>query len=118
MADETLLAALVAAYYRREIGVLMHQAEHWAQHGKPLAVHHRVMQADSFFQIVALMERDPKKGWDPPFEEIRKALERPIMGIAGKTVETGTYPPSIELHAYRDPRFVVHKLEELKRQGR
>lgn len=99
-------AALVAAYYRREIGVLMQQAQHWADNGKPLAVHHRVMKADHDFQIVALMERDPAKGWKPPFDEMRESLARPTV------YPEGPYPPSAELHAYRDACYVAEKLND------
>lgn len=104
-AIEAECAALIAAYYRREIGTLMQQAEHWAENGKPLAVHHRVMKADDYFQIICLMERDPAKGWKLPFDEIRDALERqPIKG-------PGAYPPSKDLYRYRDPAFVVAALQ-------
>lgn len=104
-AIEAECAALIATYYRREIGTLMQQAEHWAENGKPLAVHHRVMKADDYFQIVCQMERDPAKGWKLPFDEIRDALGRkPIKG-------PGTYPPSKDLYRYRDPAFVVAALQ-------
>lgn len=99
-------AALLAAYCRREIGRLMQQAEHWAENGKPLAVHHRLMKADDYYQIVSLMERDPAKGWRLPFDEIRRELARdPIK-------PPGAYPPSAALYRYRDPRFVVDKLRD------
>ncbi|KQM92195.1 hypothetical protein ASE70_14870 [Sphingomonas sp. Leaf22] len=104
-AIEAECAALIAAYYRREIGTLMQQAEHWAENGKPLAVHHRVMKADDYFQIVCQMERDPAKGWKLPFDEIRDALGRkPIK-------DPGSYPPSKDLYRYRDPSFVVAALQ-------
>lgn len=94
-------ADLIARYYRREIGELMHQAEHWAENGKPLATHHRLHMADSYFQIVSLMERDPAKGWKLPFDEIRDRLsESPIN-------QPGSYPLSAVLHRFRDPRHVA-----------
>lgn len=104
-AIEAECAALIATYYRREIGTLMQQAEHWAENGKPLAVHHRVMKADDYFQIVCQMERDPAKGWKLPFDEIRDALGRKLIK------DPGTYPPSKDLYRYRDPSFVVAALQ-------
>jgi hypothetical protein len=97
-------AALLAAYIRKEIGILMHQAEHWAANGKPLAVHHRLMKADSYFQILVLMERGPGKGWKLPFDEIRASLARPEIN------PPGAYPPSKDLYRFRDPAFVVASL--------
>lgn len=94
-------ADLIARYYRREIGRLMHQAEHWAENGKPLATHHRLHKADSYFQIVSLMERDPAKGWKLPFDEIRHQLARQPLN------PPGTYPPTAELHRFRDASFVA-----------
>lgn len=104
-AIEAECASLLAQYLRKEIGELMHQAEHWAANGKPGAVHHRVMKADNYYQVVSLMERDPKKGWGLPFDEIREALSRPPVN------PPGVYPPSPDLHSYRDPLFVAAKLE-------
>lgn len=105
------LAQLVARYYRREIGRLMHQAEHWAKNDKPLAVHDRVNHADSLFQIVVLMERDPSQGWTPPFDEMRDSLSRPWEN------HDGAYPPSAEISAYRDPRHAVAQLRAAPREG-
>ena len=104
---EAECARLLACYLRREIGVLMHQAEHWAENGKPLAVHHRLMKADNYFQILVLMERDTTKGWKPPFDEVRARLERPDI------YAPGAYPPSKDLYRYRDPAFVVEALASL-----
>lgn len=98
---ERQCAELIANYYRAEIGRLMQQAEHWAENGAPLATHHRVNKADSYFQIVCLMERDTAKGWKPPFEEIRDQLAKPPMKQAG------AYPPSPALHRYRDACYVA-----------
>ncbi|PCG09692.1 hypothetical protein COA17_07510 [Sphingomonas ginsenosidimutans] len=103
-AIEAECAALLAAYLRKEIGRLMQQAEHWATNGKPLAVHHRLMKADDYFQILVLMERDPAKGWKLPFDEIRESLKRPAI------YEPGAYPPNADLYRYRDPAFVVAAL--------
>jgi hypothetical protein len=111
MADERELAALIAQYYRREIGVLMHQAQHWSENGKPLAVHHRVMAADNMYQIVSLMERDVSKGWTPPFDTMRSDLARE------NKFADGVYPPTMELHRYRDCRFVVRTLDALERKA-
>lgn len=94
-------ADLIARYYRREIGELMHQAAHWAEIGKPFATHHRLHKADSYFQIVSLMERDPAKGWKLPFDEIRHRLARQPLN------PPGTYPPTAELHRFRDASFVA-----------
>lgn len=99
------LAQIVAAYYRREIGRLMHQAEHWANNNKPLAVHDRARSADNYFQIVVLMERDVSKGWKRPFDEMRDSLARPA-----NPEHVGAYPPSAEISAYRDPRHAVAQL--------
>lgn len=106
---EAECARLLAAYLRKEIGRLMHQAEHWAENGKPLAVHHRLMKADDYFQILVLMERDPAKGWKLPFDEIRADLERPDIH------PPGAYPPSADLYRYRDPAFVAAALKENRR---
>lgn len=94
-------ADLIARYFRREIGRLMHQAEHWAENGKPLATHDRLHKADAYFQIVALMEREPAKGWKPPFDEIRDHLARQPIN------PPGAYPPSADLHRYRDAPYVA-----------
>lgn len=94
------LSALVARYYRAEIGRLMQQAEHWAKNGQPLAVHHRLCKAEAYFQIVALFERHAARG-ENPFAEMREELARPPI------YPPGAYPPSVELHRYRDPSFVI-----------
>lgn len=98
---ERELAALIVAYYRREIGEKMRQAAHWRTHGAPLAVHHRVMGADSFFQIVALFERE--KGG---FREMRETLARPPFAPGGK------YPAPIEVARYRDAKFAAMRYAE------
>ncbi len=97
-------ADLIARYYRREIGRLMQQAEHWAANGAPLAVHHRVTLADAYFQIVALMERDQNQGWPSPFQTMRDDLSRDDIKAPG------AYPPSAKIHRFRDPAFVVARL--------
>lgn len=103
-AKERDLASLIAAYYRQEIGCSMQQAEHWAKENFPLAVHHRVRAADSNYQIVALCERFAT--WNEnPFDAMRRAIDRGLLKPAG------TYPPTAEIHAYRDPSFVVEKLK-------
>ena len=84
----------------------MQQAEHWAANDKPLAVHHRLMKADNYFQILALMEREPAKGCRLPFDKIRDSLKRPSI------YEPGAYPPSADLYRYRDPAFVVAALTQ------
>lgn len=102
------LAALIARYYRQEIGLSMQQAEHWAKENYPLAVHHRVRDADSNYQVVVLCERF--KEWNEnPFDVMRRDLERGLFKPAG------TYPPTAEIHAYRDPAFVVEKLKTASR---
>lgn len=98
---ERQCAELIANYYRAEIGRLMQQAEHWADNGAPLATHHRINKADSYFQIICLMERDTAKGWKPPFDEIRDQLAKPPMKQAG------AYPPSPALYRYRDACYVA-----------
>ena len=102
-------AQLIHDYYTREIERLMHQAQHWHDEGRhPAAVHHRVTKADAYYQIVAFF--DPAKlalGWKDPFEQMSEALARP------RIKDQGTYPPSAELHAYRDPRFTAQKLAEV-----
>lgn len=102
--DSTELAALVARYYRQEIGRLMHQAEHWAANDKPLAVLHRIHKADAYYQVVALMERDPLKGWPSPFTTMAAELSKP-------PADRGTYPPGQEIQRYADPVFVAKLLE-------
>lgn len=102
-------AALTARYYRREIGILMQQAAHWAEKDHPFAVHHRVNKADNFYQIVSLMERDPEKGRKPPFDEMRSALERSTI------YPPGAYPPPADLHRYRDARFAVAVADAIER---
>ena len=100
-------ADLIVRYYKNEIARLMHQAEHWAANDKPLAVHHRVLKADSYFQIVCLFERFAT--WNEnPFDKMRSELESP-------TEKPGTYPPSIELNRYREPEFVAAILAKPKR---
>lgn len=104
------LAGLIARYYRQEIGLSMQQAEHWAKENYPLAVHHRVRDADSNYQVVALCERF--KEWNEnPFDVMRRDLERGLFKPAG------TYPPTAEIHAYRDPRFVVEKLKTASKEA-
>lgn len=101
---ENALADLIVAYYEREIGRLMQQAEHWAANGAPVAVMHRLHTADAYFQIVCQFRRGLKNFEIRPFDEIRRALARP------KLMPLGTYPPSPELHRYRDPEFVAAAL--------
>jgi hypothetical protein len=103
LGHERDLAALIAKYYRREIGTVMQQAEHWAKENYPLAVHHRVMKADSYFQFVALCERFAEWG-ENPFEKMRHDLAREPMK------PPGTYPPTAEINLYRHPKYVVAKL--------
>lgn len=102
---DTQTAALIVAYYRKEIGRLMHQAEHWAANNKPLAVHHRLHKADAYYQIVVLFERMGQHGQNP-FDEMRRELARPCIN------PPGIYPPSTDLYRYREPAFVFEKLNE------
>lgn len=99
-------ADLIARYYRRQIGISMQQAEHWAANGAPLAVHHRLMGSDSDYQIVVLFEHmtDPRRR--NPFEQMRDELARSTVYPEGK------YPPSADLNRYRDPTFVAGLLAE------
>lgn len=102
------LADLIHRYCMGQIGQMMHQAEHWRQNDKPLAVHHRVRAADELFQVANLF--DPKQrdlGFDCPFRRMDdwlKVAERFDMGI---------YPPSVELHKFRDPLHVVKVLADM-----
>lgn len=102
MNDSVLMsdvAALVVSYFRREIGRLMQQADHWAKNDKPLAVHHRVTKADAYYQVVSLFERHGK--FDQNVFDIMRAE------IARQDIyPPGSYPPSRDLHRYRDPCFV------------
>lgn len=100
---EMRIVQLLTDYYQKEIGVLMHQAEHWAEHGKPLAVHHRVMAADQVYQIVALMKRCMEHK-DDPFGELRRYIGMKDIN------PPGSYPPKPEIHQYRDVRFVAELL--------
>jgi hypothetical protein len=105
--SEQDLAALIAKFYRHEIGTLMHQAEHWAVNDKPLAVHHRLHKADAYFQIVVLCERFAEWGQNP-FDKMAEVIER------GHIYPPGTYPASADLYRYRDPAFVVATLDRIK----
>ncbi len=103
--EREALGKLIHDYYSRQIGELMQQAEHWAENGKPLAVHHRLRTADAYFQIVAKF--DParrQKGWGEPFAEMAAELERPPIK------PLGAYPYSAELHRYNDVNFVLAAL--------
>lgn len=104
--NELELAALTARYYRAEIGRLMQQAEHWMEKGYPLAVNHRVVKADNYFQIVALMEQNPTQGFPSPFETMRASLSIPLA------LPHGAYPPRAELHRFSDPVFVAAYVAE------
>lgn len=99
-AIETEHAEMIARYFRREIGRLMQQAEHWAANGKPLAVHHRVVKADNYFQVVALFERHGRFGQNV-FDIIRTYLETQDIKAPGR------WPPDPALDRYRDPAFVA-----------
>jgi hypothetical protein len=96
---------LLHDFYLREIGRLMQQAEHWAQNGKPLAVHHRIMDADAYFQVVVQFDPARRKlGFGEPFANMADELSRqPIKPL-------GPYPPSPVLHNYRNPLFVASAL--------
>ena len=99
MNDSVLMsdvANLVVSYFRREIGRLMHQAEHWAKNDKPLAVHHRVTQADAYYQVVSLFERHGKFDKNV-FDIMRSEVARQDV------FPPGQYPPSSEVNRYRDP---------------
>ncbi len=97
------LADLTAAYYRREIGRLMQQAEHWKEEGKPLAVHIRLHRADSYYQVVSLMERTTREG-KSPFDEMRRTLARP-------EVDVGAYPWTKDMLPYYEPVGVAAMMQ-------
>ena len=99
----TEVVDLITAYFRREIGRLMHQAEHWAKHDKPLAVHHRVTKADAYYQVVSLFERHGKFDQDV-FAIMRDEVNRQDI------FAPGAYPPSAYIHRYRNPTFVCEML--------
>lgn len=101
---ENGLADLIVAFYEREIGRLMHQAEHWAANGAPAAVMHRLHKADAYFQIVCKFRRGIEGFEVRPFDEIRKSLTQ------DQITQPGKYPPSADLHRYRDPEFVAAAL--------
>ncbi|HTK34598.1 MAG TPA: hypothetical protein VL358_04820 [Caulobacteraceae bacterium] len=102
------LAALIHAFYTREIGRLMQQAEHWAANGKPLAVHHRLQMADAFYQVAVRFEPSRRaRGWPEPFSDIEASLKRPEIKPPGQ------YPSSASLYRYSDVRFVVAELDRL-----
>jgi len=108
--EQRELADLIAAYYRREIGVLMHQAEHWQRENFPLAVQDRLQSADTYFQVVVLFERFAQ--WNKnPFDKMREEMARPPFR------PPGPYPPTPDLHRYRDPRFVVEQLKTASREA-
>lgn len=111
------LAKMIHDYYMAKIGTMMHQAEHWAAADRehPKAVHHRLYAADDYFQVANMF--DParlKLGWKSPWEEMEREMSTPFF----KTQERGAYPPSVELHRYRDPRFVVERLNNLLAEGK
>jgi hypothetical protein len=89
----------------RRLGLLMQQAEHWAENGKPLAVHHRLQKSDAYFQIVALFERHMRGEWGDSFDYMALHMDR------AQVKPHGAYPCSAELHRYNDVRFVVAELE-------
>lgn len=93
--DRAALAALIARYYRAEIGRLMGHAEHWHANGKPLAVHHRINKANAYFQVVHLMEGED------PFGTMERELARPPMK------PPGAYPPSREIAQFSDAVVAV-----------
>lgn len=114
--DRLGLGQLVHDYYRGEIGRMMQQAEHWAEPDKelPLAVHHRLRKADEMFQVVAMF--DPtrlNRGHKDPFTSMADQMASPFW-----SKDWGAYPPSVELHRYRDPRFVVERLDKLLAEGK
>ena len=95
-------AKIIHEFYKREIGRLMQQAEHWAENGKPHAVHHRIRKADAYFQVVVLF--DPARrdlGFDEPFLQMERAI------ASAPVKPDGTYPPSAELARYASPDFFV-----------
>ncbi|WP_257164641.1 hypothetical protein [Bradyrhizobium sp. SRS-191] len=99
-AVENAHAQLIATYFRREIGSLMQQAEHWAANGKPFAAHHRVTKADNYYQVVALFERHGL--WNEnTFDNIAADLARPDIK------PPGAYPPAPALDRYRDPAYAT-----------
>jgi hypothetical protein len=99
-------AKLIVDYYRCKIGRLMQHAQHWHEEGQhPLAVHHRVMGADTYYQVVALFGRMDAHGQNP-FDQMRTEL-----GWKFTRENLGAYPPSLELHAYRDVRHVANLLD-------
>ncbi|MGJ5163208.1 hypothetical protein [Bradyrhizobium sp. HKCCYLR1051] len=99
-AAENAHAALIVSYFRREIGSLMQQAEHWAANGKPFATHHRVTKADNYYQVVALFERHGLFSQNI-FDDMAAALARPEIK------PPGAYPPAPALDRYRDPAFAA-----------
>jgi hypothetical protein len=103
--DRAGLADLIARYFRAEIGRLMQQAEHWAENGKPLAVHHRLQKSDAYCQIVALFERHMRGGWGDSFAYMALNVDR------AEATPHCAYPCSAELHRDNDVRFVVAELE-------
>jgi len=107
-------AKLIHAYYQRQIGRLMQQAQHWHDEGgHPLAVHVRVTMADAYFQVANLFDPAQRAlGWDDPFKRMQEELERPMAK------EEGKYPPSRELHAYRNPSFTAAKYAALSSPAR
>lgn len=107
------LAKLTFNFYTRRLGELMHQAEHWAmpEHEYPLAVHHRVMAADECFQAIVAFDPDRHHSHGEVFANMEAALVRDPIN------QPGAYPPSPELHLYRGPRYVVTRLDDLKKGG-
>jgi hypothetical protein len=85
-----------------EIGRLMHQAEHWANNGRPHAVLYRLHKADAYYQIIALCDRGN------PFKAMRTEVARQAQDVPG------AYPPSADLARYRDADFVASQAAAIR----
>ena len=106
--ERPALADLIHRFYMAEIGGLMHQAEYWAAHDGPAAVHHRLQKADAYFQIANLFDpRQRALGWKDPFERMANDLARPPIN------PPGAYPYSPKMHRYNDVHFVSAELKRL-----
>lgn len=112
MAGEHLrLAQLIHDYHISLIRQMMAQAQHWHETEKraPLAVHYRVMASDTYFQVANLFDPAQRAlGFDSPWERMEQHL-----ATAGQWA-TGTYPPSPELHAYRDVEYAAAEYRKVK----
>lgn len=104
---------LIHGYWMWKVRQMMDQAQHWLDEGShPLAVHHRVMAAESYYQVAVLF--DPARqgrGFDPPLQEMAREMANPNFQYLD-----AAWPPTLALHDYRSAEFVAKKMQELRKK--